>query len=78
MNPVAPAALTIEAGPTVAGLEPEALVASHGSPLYVYDAGVLRARAAALRAAVPGGVDVAFAVKANSSPAVLATVAAHS
>ena len=76
MNPVAPAALTIEAGPTVAGLEPEALVASHGSPLYVYDAGVLRARAAALRAAVPGGVDVAFAVKANSSPAVLATVAA--
>ena len=67
---------TIEVGGDVAGHEPEALVASFGSPLYVYDAGVVRARAAALRAALPDQVDIAFAVKANSSPALLAALCA--
>ena len=61
----------IAVGLTVAGLDPARLVADHGSPLYVYDAGVLRARAAALRAAMPPGVEVAYAAKANSSSAVL-------
>ena len=42
----------IEVGRTVAGLEPAALVARYGSPLFVYDAAVLRARAAALQAAL--------------------------
>jgi diaminopimelate decarboxylase len=74
---VTPSAATlapsIDVGRTVAGLDPAVLVAAHGSPLYVYDAAVLRARAAALRAALPEGVDVAFATKANGSPAVLAT-----
>lgn len=71
--PAATIAPSIEVGRTVAGLDPAALLAEHGSPLYVYDAVVLRARAATLRAALPGGVDVAFATKANGSPAVLAT-----
>ncbi len=61
----------IEVGGDVAGQQPEALVASFGSPLYVYDAGVVRARASALRAALPAQVDIAFAVKANSSPVLL-------
>lgn len=54
----------------------EELVATYGSPLYVYDADVLRERAAALRDALPEVVDIAFATKANSTPAVLATLCA--
>ena len=42
---------------------------------YVYDAAVLRARAAALRAALPGGVALCYAVKANGDPRVLAALA---
>jgi diaminopimelate decarboxylase len=68
--------LTMEVGTSVAGLHPETLVASYGSPLYVYDARVLRARVEALRAALPASVEVAYAVKANASPAVLSVVAA--
>ncbi|MGD8485997.1 MAG: hypothetical protein PVH07_05090 [Chloroflexota bacterium] len=71
----APGTLSIEVGRTVAGQVPESLLAEHGSPLFVYDGRVLRARAAALRAAMPAGVELAFAAKANSSPAVLALLA---
>jgi diaminopimelate decarboxylase len=71
-----PARLSIEAGPTVAGHDPEMLLARHGSPLYVYDLDVIRQRAAALRAAMPERTEIAFAVKANPSPAVLATLRA--
>jgi diaminopimelate decarboxylase len=70
-------ALRIETGATVAGLDPDALVAGHGSPLFVYDVDVIRARAASLRAALPGPAEVAFAVKANPSPAILAALAAE-
>ena len=45
----------IDAGVTVAGLDPEALVRDHGSPLYVYDLDVITERVGMLRAAVPGG-----------------------
>lgn len=77
MSPAAGAeASAIAVGRSVAGLDPARLMAEHGSPLYVYDATVLRARAAALRAAVPAGVEVAYAAKANSSPAVLQVLAA--
>jgi diaminopimelate decarboxylase len=41
----------------------------------VYDAAVLRARAAALRAALPGGVALCYAVKANGDPRLLAALA---
>jgi len=71
--PAAPAP-SIEVGRTVASLDPAELVAVHGSPLYIYDAEVLRGRVKALRAALPDGVDIAFATKANSSPAVLSTL----
>jgi diaminopimelate decarboxylase len=64
-------AASIEVGRHVAGIDAEELVARFGSPLYVYDADVLRRRAAALHAALPETVEVAFATKANSSPLVL-------
>lgn len=47
----------------------EALAAAHGTPLYVYDAEVLRARARLARRALPARV--LFAVKANPHPGVL-------
>ncbi len=59
----------IDVGVTVAGLDPEALVRDHGSPLFVYDLDVI---AAASRASFgprcPAAVELAFAVKANPSP----------
>jgi diaminopimelate decarboxylase len=64
-------ASSIEVGRHVAGIDADELVARFGSPLYVYDADVLRRRAAALQAALPETVEVAFATKANSSPLVL-------
>ncbi len=41
-------------------------------PFYAYDGGILRARMAALREAIPGDVAVHYAVKANGFPPVLA------
>jgi diaminopimelate decarboxylase len=66
----------IDLGTTVAGFDVEELMGSYGSPLYVYDGDVIRRRVQALRAALPDGVELAFATKANSSPAVLALLAA--
>jgi diaminopimelate decarboxylase len=65
----------IEADGCVAGLDPEALAAAFGSPLFVYDLDALAARVALLRAALPAAIDLAFAVKANPSLAVLAHLA---
>ncbi len=65
---------SIEVGRTIAGIDAAELVSRFGSPLYVYDADVLRGRAAALRAALPDAVDIAFATKANPSPLVLSTL----
>jgi diaminopimelate decarboxylase len=69
------AAMRIEVGARVAGLDPEALVRAHGSPLFVYDLDVVAARVAMLRAAMPDRVEVAYAVKANPSPAILRLLA---
>ncbi len=66
---------SIGLGRSVAGVDADELVARFGSPLYVYDADVLRGRVAALRAALPTAVDIAFATKANPSPAVLSVLA---
>lgn len=59
----------------LAGLEPRELARTFGTPLYVYDLDALAGRAAHLRAALPGQVDVAYAVKANPSLAVIARLA---
>lgn len=44
-------------------------------PAYVYDLDGLSAHLAAIRAAIPGGVEVFYAVKANPDPVVLRAVA---
>ncbi|HYC79164.1 MAG TPA: diaminopimelate decarboxylase [Planctomycetota bacterium] len=52
-----------------------ALLKTYGSPLYVYDETILRARCRALRDAVPlDGVRMLYAAKANTNPAILRTV----
>ena len=48
-----------------------------GTPLYVYDLGVVDDRVAALRAALPPDIDIAYAVKANPSLAVVAHLVGH-
>jgi len=53
----------------------EELAATYGTPLYVYDLDVVAQRVDALRAALPERFDLAFAVKANPSLAVLAHLA---
>ena len=65
----------IDVGALIAGLDPEALLARFGSPLFVYDLDVLTARVALLREALPPNGELAFAVKANPSLAVLAHLA---
>jgi diaminopimelate decarboxylase len=66
----------IEVGERIAGQDPAALLAAHGSPLYVYDLDVVRRRVAHLRAALPERAEVAFAVKANPARLVLEALAA--
>jgi diaminopimelate decarboxylase len=60
-----------EAGELQVGAVPVSrLAAAHGTPLYVMDEGVLRARLAALRAALDGFAEVYYSIKANPQPAV--------
>ncbi len=50
----------------IAGRSAESWIEHAGdTPLFVYDAGVIRARIARFRAAMPDGVDLHYAVKAN-------------
>ena len=46
-----------------------------GTPLYVYDFGIVRGRIARLRAALPAGIGVHYAVKANPYPPLLSAIA---
>jgi diaminopimelate decarboxylase len=55
----------------LAGLDPRELAERFGTPLYVYDLGVIDRQVAALRAALPDRVDLAYAVKANPSLAIV-------
>ncbi|MGC8633312.1 MAG: diaminopimelate decarboxylase family protein [Candidatus Limnocylindrales bacterium] len=59
----------------LAGLDPRSLARQFGTPLYVYDLDALERRAGALRAALPDRVEIAYAVKANPSLAVIARLA---
>lgn len=68
-------ALRLDAGASIAGIDPEDLAALHGTPFFFYDLDALGARVGALRAALPGNTDLAFAVKANPSLAVLSHLA---
>src|SRR4029077_20496748 len=65
----------VAVGEHVAGLDPEALATLAGTPFYLYDLDVVTRRVAALRAALPSGFELAYAVKANPSLAVVAHLA---
>jgi diaminopimelate decarboxylase len=61
----------------IGGEDCEALVARAGdTPLFVYDMELIRARIAALRAAMPAGVRLHYAMKANPLPELVGEVAA--
>jgi diaminopimelate decarboxylase len=56
----------------LAGLAPEALAEEFGTPFFLYDLDLIGRRVEALRAVLPRGFRVAFAVKANPALAVVA------
>ncbi len=56
----------------LAGLSPAALASEFGTPFYVYDLDLIGRRVEALRAVLPHGFRIAFAVKANPALAVVA------
>jgi diaminopimelate decarboxylase len=56
----------------LAGISPSALAEEFGTPFYVYDLDLIGRRVDALKATLPRGFRVAFAVKANPSLAVVA------
>lgn len=60
---------------TIAGKAATDWVAEAGSPLFVYDMGIVRERLARLRAALPDACEIHFAIKANPLPEFLAAVA---
>ena len=53
------------------GLDPAELAAREGTPFYAYDLDVVGRQVEALRRRLPSSVDLAYAVKANPSLAVL-------
>lgn len=55
----------------LAGLDPRELAERFGTPLYVYDLDVIDRQVGALRAALPERVELAYAVKANPSLAIV-------
>jgi diaminopimelate decarboxylase len=56
---------------TLGGVDPAELAARFGTPCYVYDLDVVDRQVAALRAILPSQFDLAYAVKANPSLAVV-------
>jgi len=60
---------------TIAGRTAGEWVAEHGSPLFVYDVGIVAERLRRLRAALPALCEIHFAIKANPLPEMLEAVA---
>ena len=58
----------------LATLDPEELAATYGTPLYVYDLGLVERQVRALGAILPPAFDLAYAVKANPSLAVVSFI----
>src|SRR5579859_130745 len=60
----------------IGGQDVERLIAQAGdTPLFVYDHDVVRARVARLRAAMPAGLEIHYAVKANPFAPLVAMMA---
>ncbi len=62
---------------TIGGSRVDRLAERFGTPLFVYDAALLRRNLARLRAAVGQHVDVYYSVKANPNPAVIGVLVAE-
>lgn len=72
MGPIPPEYLAGEGELRIGGRRATELVAEAGdTPLFVYDAGMVGARIARLRAAMPAGLSVHYAMKANPYPGLL-------
>jgi diaminopimelate decarboxylase len=67
----------VEHGQLIVGGQPLSALAERvgQTPFYAYDRGLLRARVAELRAALPAGVKLHYAMKANPMPAVVGFMA---
>jgi diaminopimelate decarboxylase len=61
----------------VGGLSVRELVARHGSPLFIYDGGVMRASFRELAQALRGFAQIHYSVKANPAPAIIRLFAAE-
>ena len=58
----------------IGGMDPRKLAERFGSPLYAYDGDLIEARAAQLKADLPG-IDLFYACKANTNPEIMKLVA---
>ena len=78
MGPIPPDYAAAAAGMLLIGGERADVLAERAgdTPLFVYDLGVVRARVAAFREAMPVGVALHYAIKANPYPPLLAAMAA--
>lgn len=65
IGPIPPAFADQRGMLRIAGRSADAWVAEHGSPVFVYDFGVVRGEVERFRAAMPEGVRLHYAVKAN-------------
>ncbi len=65
LGPIPPGFTAIDGELAIAGRKASELVVEAGTPLFVYDAGLITARVAALRAALPERLGLHYAVKAN-------------
>lgn len=58
---------------TIGGVLVSRIAEEHGTPLFVYDASVLKTKWSNLRRALPERVEIYYSVKANPSPAIVKT-----
>ena len=56
---------------TVSGVVVDDIVEQYGSPIYVYDASIIRDQYQKLRRAVPDGIDIFYAMKPNPTRAIV-------
>ncbi|TCP37286.1 pyridoxal-dependent decarboxylase, exosortase A system-associated [Sphingomonas sp. BK235] len=75
MGPLPPAFAHQQGALTIAGADAAALVAEHGSPLFVYDLSAVAAQVARFRAAMPAAIGLHYAIKANPFAPLLAAMA---
>jgi len=76
MGPIPPGFDARDGQLLIGGRTAEQLVAQAGdTPLFVHDGAMIRARVAALRGAMPPGLGIHYAIKANPHPPLLALMA---